>query len=131
MTTKNMKADNIFKYGFFIVVALGILAYVFKGRSAEDNTLIDSLHKEISTLNISIDSLEVAFTQLDKENKVLLDSIVIIESDLIEINEQRVAAIKYYEKRIRNIDNLTTHELDSLFTERYRLSGSDPQEDSN
>lgn len=123
--------DNIFKYGFFALIVVVILVYVFKGIPGETKAYIKKLEEEKIELNENISRLEDDNRRIVTNIELKMDSIRILESDLAEIENKRIAAIKYYEKRIRNIDNLTVHGLDSLFAERYGLRSGATEEDSH
>jgi hypothetical protein len=127
----NIMIDKIFKYGFFAVIVIAILAYVFKGIPGETKAYIEKLEEEKIELNENISRLEGDNRRIVTNIALKMDTIRILESDLAEIENKRIAAIKYYEKRIRNIDGLTVHGLDSLFAARYRFSSDTTEEDSN
>lgn len=122
---------NITFYGFFILLAVSILAYVFKGISPETKQLINKLESEKKELNDKISNLKADNRRIATDIALYIDTLSVLQLDLLDIEIKRIAAIRYYEKRIRNIDNLTIHGLDSLFAERYRLSGSDSEGDSH
>ena len=115
---------NIFKYGFFVLIVVIILIVVFKGRSQGDKLYIDTLHEQIDGLNEKISHLDDENTRIATSLALKMDSISVLRSEVAQIENKRIAAIRYYEKRIRDIDNITVHGLDSLFAERYGLSGS-------
>lgn len=126
-----MKTDNIFKYGFFIMIAVTILVYVFKGQGSDGKEYLEELEKQkayyetiIKGLEDSIDIRDARIISLSHDLKVERG----IAQDAIN---KRKAAIRYYEKRIKARDNLTTHELDSIFAKRYGLNSSTPETDSH
>ena len=122
--------DKVFKYGFFALIVVVILVYVFKGIPGETKAYIERLEEERKELNEKITDLEGDNRKIVTELALKKDSIRILESDLVEIEHKRISAIKYYEKRIRNIDHLTVHGLDSLFATRYGLGSGTSEEDS-
>jgi hypothetical protein len=128
-----MKIDmnTIFKFGFFALIGLVIVVYMFKGIPGETKAYIKELEKQKEELNEKISHLEDDNRRIITNLALKMDSIRILESDVAEIENKRIAAIKYYEKRIRNMDNLNVHELDSLFTERYGLRSGVTEEGSN
>ena len=126
-----MNQNNIFKYGFFALIAVIIAILMLKGDSDESKLYIDTLHEQIEVLNEKNSRLSEQNNQIAVDLDLKSDSIAVLSVDIAEIKQKRTSAIRYYEKRISNIDNLTTHELDSFFIARYGgndTTGSDTTE---
>ena len=111
--------NNIFKYGFFILVIAIILIVVFKGEGDGNKLYVQELENKIERLNDVNSLLEAKNSQIITDIGLKMDSIAVLESEVAEIENKRIAAIKYYEKRINNIDKFNVIQLDSSFTTRY------------
>jgi len=126
-----MKTDLIFKYGFFAMIALVIIVYMFKGIPGDTKAYIKSLEEEKKELNEKVSRLEGEIRNIITELEIKNDSLRLEQEVSEEWRNKRLAAIKYYEKRIKARDNLATHQLDSIFAERYGFSSSPSEESSN
>ena len=122
-------SNKFFQYGFFVLLAAAIIAYTFKGRG--DKKYIKSLETQVEQLQVQVDSIQVLNASLEAGIAALSDSIDSLDIRAQEIETKRLNAIRYYEKRLKNINSLTTHQLDSLFAGRYGLGSVDSQEDSH
>ena len=122
--------QKIFKYGFFAMIVVLILMLVFKGRTSGDKLYEQVLEDKIELLNHDISVLDDKNRLLQVEINVLSDSLGILDQKAKENENKRKAAINYYEKRIKALNDLTVHELDSFFAARYRFS-SDTAEASS
>lgn len=114
-----MNLNNITKYGFFVLIAVIIAILMLQGESDESKLYLDTLHERIEALNETKSRLEEQNEQIAINLSLKSDSISALTVDIQNIKDKRKAAIKYYEKRIDNINRLTTHELDSFFIARY------------
>jgi lipopolysaccharide export LptBFGC system permease protein LptF len=122
---------NFFKYGFFVLIA-AFVAYVTLWPEPEGNQqYVDQLHEQIDALNVKNSRLKEQNKQISVDLSLKADSIAALAVDIQDIKKQRIAAIRYYEKRINNIDKLTTHELDSFFLARYGGSRDTTEVDRN
>ena len=111
--------NNLFKYGFFALIAVIILILVFQGRSESDDLYIDELHSKVERLNVINFRLEDEISKIVAELEVKMDSIATLKGEVAEIEYKKILLAKYYEKKIRAIDNLNVSQLDSAFSERY------------
>ena len=123
--------DSVFKYGFFLLLAGLVVSLMLRGSTDVDEQYLNTLHEKLEALEAEVTTLEATNSVLKDKIIVLEDSVVILDNRSQELENKRKAAIRYYEKRLRSIDNLTTHELDSIFAERYGFNGSSSEEDSN
>ena len=126
-----MTNNNLFKYGFFTLIAGIILYIVFWPEPDGNQQYVDGLHEQIEALNVINSRLSEQNDQITVDLSLKADSIAALAVDIQEIKKQRIAAIRYYEKRINNIDKLTTHELDSFFLARYGGSRDTTEVDRN
>lgn len=92
---------------------------MIRGRSNSDKLLIDSLEDQVFSLEEYNKDLELVNEEIVLRNNQMIDSLVVLESEITEIEYKKILLTKYYEKRIRNIDKLSVVELDSAFTKRY------------
>ena len=111
--------NKITFYGFFVLIAVIIGILVFQGQSDGDKKYIDTLHEQIDALNENISRLEEENSQIAVDLSLKADSLVLERSISADAINKRRSAIKYYEKRIRDRDNLAVNDLDSLFADRF------------
>lgn len=111
--------NDIFKYGFFILIAVVIGILIFQGQSDGDKLYENELKDHIKAQDEIISRLEDENSQISVDLSLKADSIAVLSVDVQKIDNKRKAAIRYYENRIKNIDNLSIPELDSLFKSRY------------
>lgn len=109
--------DKFFRVGFFLLVVVVIVSYIFKGRS--DKAYERELQSQKIELDEKISRLESDNRKIATDLAVKMDSLTILESEMAKNKNKKIAIIKYYEKRIRNIDTLSDPELDSMFRARY------------
>jgi predicted nuclease with TOPRIM domain len=125
-----MKTD-FYKYGFFALIVVVILVYVFKGQGSDGREIIKKYEQEVKVLQDEIDVLQDKNDSIRGRMANYNDSLRVLRSETTRIEKRRKAAIRYYEKRIKAIDDLHVHELDSLFASRYGFGSSPPESDSN
>ena len=116
-------------YGFFVLIVVIIGILIFQGQSDGDKQYLNTLHEQIDGLNEKYSRLEDKIVAKDIELGLMFDSLSLerqVSSDAIN---KRQAAIRYYEKRIRDRDNLAVNDLDSLFAERF--GGRAPEVDGH
>lgn len=111
--------EKIFKYGFLILLAAVIFLLMIRGRTDSDKLYIKSLEDQVVILNQDNKDLELANELIVVRNKQMIDSLIVLEAEIVEIEYKKILLTKYYEKRIRNIDKLSVVELDSAFASRY------------
>jgi hypothetical protein len=112
----------ISKYKHFIpwvAIAVLVAILVFRPEPESDQLLIDSLREEIESYKENITRLEDDNSRITTDLELKIDSIVVLETDVQYIKGKRAAAIAYYEKRINDVDNWPTSDLDSFFIARY------------
>ena len=109
--------DKVFRYGFFILLAITVVVYTFKGRG--DKAYIDQLEDKVEKLEEEYREISIRNSSLEGSISSLKDTLEIVGLQVSETEKKRLEAIKYYEKKLKDIGSLTTVELDSFFTERY------------
>lgn len=74
-----------------------------------------------------LDSLNVAIKQLHKDNLKLEDKISAFSNEIDKVDEsigkiknQKTIVKEIYHEKISNVDKLTSREIDSFFTDRYK-----------
>lgn len=108
--------DNIFKYGFFILIVLVISVWMFKGRS--DKEYIKELETQEVTLNEKILRLEADNRRIITNLALKTDSILVLRSEYTILDEEKPNA-EYHEERINDYNRFFIVQLDSSFTKRY------------
>lgn len=122
--------DKIFRYGFFILLGAVIIIYIFKGMG--DKSYIRELENKVELLEQESAKIEEENIALELSVSSLKDTLAIVDTRASELEKKRLEAIKYYEKKLSNIDNFTTVELDSFFIARYgHLLRGSAEGDSN
>ena len=111
--------NNFFKYGFFILIAIIIVTFIFKGQNSSDKLYIEELEARVERLNVINSRLDNENLDIEKINKARKDSILALSLEIEEIEIKKNLIIRNYEKRIRDIDNFTNSQLDSFFIARY------------
>ena len=111
--------NNFFKYGFFLLIAIVIITFVFKGQNSSDKLYIERLENEKNLLKESNIDLQEKFDSVTLEFVVIRDSLQIQRLVNIESENKRRSAKRYYEKRINSRDNLAVYDIDSVFTKRF------------
>jgi predicted nucleic acid-binding Zn-ribbon protein len=102
------------------VIIAGLLIYIFAftGHAGED---------KYATQEHQIDSLSGRIAMLEKQQhandsliKLHKNNIIALDNE-IALKEQKIRDIrKYYGDKIKNINNLTSAELNSFFADRYK-----------
>ena len=74
-----------------------------------------------------LDSLNVVIKQLHEDNLKLEDKIADFNNEIDKVDEsigkiknQKTIVKEIYHEKISNVDKLTTREIDSFFTDRYK-----------
>lgn len=82
--------------------------------------MTESQKAQLDSLNVSVKKLEQTNTQL--ENKINNFDLQIkdVDFNIKNIKTQKTIIKEYYHEKIISVDNFTTGELDSFFTERYK-----------
>lgn len=111
--------NNLFKYGFFILIAIVIITFIFKGENSSDKMYIEGLEDKVERLNVINSRLEEDNLAIEEINSAREDSISALSLEIEEIETKKNLIIRNYEKRIRDIDNFTNSQLDSFFIARY------------
>ena len=113
--------DKIFKYGFFGLIIAIILILMFKGSTGGDKAYIDTLHEQITALEVEKSNLRAQNDNLMAQRIVLNDSLTILDTELSVSEQVNASTIRYYEKKIKDInyDSFTDPQLDSSFIARY------------
>jgi len=117
-----MKWSNIINsfllYVIFIILIL-LAVGVIKTETKVDNKQ-KSLQTTIDSLRSEIDTLQVERQKYDEEIISLQDSVVSVLGQ-IHTKENRLNNLKHeYEVKINNIDKLSSDELSSILSERYK-----------
>jgi peptidoglycan hydrolase CwlO-like protein len=117
-----MKWSNIINsfllYVIFIILIL-LAVGVIKTETKVDNKQ-KSLQTTIDSLRSEIDTLQVERQKYDEEIISLQDSVVSVLGQ-IHTKENRLNNLKHeYEVKINNIDKLSSDELTSILSERYK-----------
>ena len=113
------------------VIIMAILVYFLGKQSYDKKDAIDRINKigaQLETIKRSRNILKEENLVLSGKNTLYLDSIRSINIRYRESENRRIGATKYYEKRLRNIDNLSANQHNVFFAERY---ASDTEEVSN
>ena len=113
---------NFFKFGFFILIAIAILTFVFKGQNSSDKLYIEGLKSERDALKESNINLQDNIDSVALELVVIKDSFNIEKLAVIESENKRHSATKYYEEKIKSRDNLVVNEINKIFEKRFNDS---------
>jgi chromosome segregation ATPase len=94
---------------------------MFKGSTEGDKQYLNTLHDKIEALESDKTNLKAENANLKAELVILNDSLLIFDTYLIESERVNASTIKYYEKKIRDINynSFTDPQLDSSFLARY------------
>ena len=111
--------EKIFKYGFFLLAIAVVVMVSFRGPSSGDKLYLEELENKVNVLSKTNLLLEQRNSSISEDLSLKKDSIIVLESEIAEIEYKKILLTRYYEKRIKNIDNLDVSQLDSLFTARY------------
>ncbi len=112
--------EKIYRYGFFVLMALVILVFVFKDESSGDNLYIETLESKIERLNMKNAYLDAQNSNIVADIEVKMDSIANLKSEVKRVEYKKTLMKRYYENKINAIDKLNVYELDSAFAARYR-----------
>lgn len=127
-----MKIDlnTITKYGFFVLLVVIVLILTLDSGADKNKPYVDALEKKIEQLEDTNKRIMNAFDSVSFALVQMSDSAALLREDNARLDNINKSTVRYYEKKIRNRDRLTTHELDSIFANRYGLS-SGPAEASS
>lgn len=117
----------IVQYGVALIVFSIVMYYmmtsVFKSvTSASEEkikTRIDELQTTVVTLQQKHDALMDSMDELEANNAYIADMLVGYSNQIDQYNRELRELKKQYREKIRNVDNYTASELDSIFSNRY------------
>ena len=124
-----MKID--YKLVWAITIIIALVYFVFKGRSDNKDTekLLDNIEAKIHMIGVQKEALKRQNATLSERNVLYLDSIIHMNARYKESEQRRVGAIKYYEKRLHNVDGLTADEHNEFFSGRYSSDSTEVRND--
>lgn len=115
---KKLLIDNyktilkIFFYGFIIYWVLSVLTPNLQSNK-------DYINK-IDSLNIQIKKFEEKNLKLDSQIMVFNNQIVMIDSTISKIKQEKTIIKEYYHEKIINVDTFGRGQLNDFFTKRYK-----------
>ena len=112
-----MIKESYYKYisaGLIIIVLL--IATI---RTDYNETIIQELELKIKNLSSINAQLKTANETIEASLELKKDSILMLESEVAEIEYKKILLRNYYENKISNIDKLNVSQLDSMFSTRY------------
>lgn len=117
----------IVQYGVALIVFSIVMYYmmtsVFKnvtGASEEKiKGRIDELQTTVVTLQQKHDALMDSMDELEANNAYIADMLVGYSNQIDQYNRELRELKKQYREKIRNVDNYTVSELDSIFSSKY------------
>ena len=117
----------IVQYGVALIVFSIVMYYmmtsVFKSvTSASEEkikTRIDELQTTVVTLQQKHDALMDSMDELEANNAYIADMLVGYSNQIDQYNRELRELKKQYREKIRNVDNYTASELDSIFSNKY------------
>jgi len=96
-----------------------ILYIVLYPKNKEDKREIQRLEVLIQKAAEEKEDLILDNEKLSDRNSSYLDSILVVNKMLDVSDKRNVGAIRYYEKRLRDIDKLVVNEHYEFFADRY------------
>lgn len=117
----------IVQYGVALIVFSIVMYYmmtsVFKNvTSASEEkikTRIDELQATVVTLQQKHDALMDSMDELEADNLHIADMLIQNSNQIDQYNRELRELKKQYREKIRNVDNYTASELDSIFSSKY------------
>lgn len=117
----------IVQYGVALIVFSIVMYYmmtsVFKSvTSASEEkikTRIDELQTTVVILQQKHDALMDSMDELEADNLHIADMLIQNSNQIDEYNRELRELKKQYREKIRNVDNYTASELDSIFSNKY------------
>ena len=110
-------------YPFVIAVTLMAVLVYFLGRQSYDK---GAANDRLTKIGLKMEGIARQRNILREENLILsdrntmyLDSIRSINIRYRESENRRIGQKKYYEKRLRSVDDLTANQHNVFFAERY------------
>jgi hypothetical protein len=110
---------NNYKTIFKVIFALFVLYYLIFFLTPRVQMAADQKQQ--------LDSLNVVIKQLHEDNLKLEDKITDFNNEIDKVDEsigkiknQKTIVKEIYHEKISNVDKLTTREVDSFFTDRYK-----------
>jgi predicted nuclease with TOPRIM domain len=126
MIQKDVKSALI-QYGVALVVFSIVMYYmmtsVFKSVTVASEekikTRIDELQSTVVTLQTKHDALMTSIDNLEANNAYIADMLIGYSNQIDQYNRELSELKKQYREKIRNVDNYTASELDSIFANKY------------
>lgn len=117
----------IVQYGVALIVFSIVMYYmmtsVFKSvTSASEEkikTRIDELQATVVILQQKHDALMDSMDELEADNLHIADMLIQNSNQIDDYNRELRELKKQYREKIRNVDNYTASELDSIFSNKY------------
>ena len=112
-----MIKEKYYKYiSAGLIIVIGLLITI---RTGSNEMVIEELKQEIKNLSSINTKLKTDNENIEASLELKKDSILVLESEVAEIEYKKILLRNYYETKIRNIDKLNVSQLDSMFTTRY------------
>lgn len=107
----------------FSIVMYYMMTSVFKNvtTASEEKikTRIDELQSTVVILQQKHDALMDSMDELEADNLHIADMLVQNSNQIDQYNRELRELKKQYREKIRNVDNYTASELDSIFSSKY------------
>jgi predicted nuclease with TOPRIM domain len=126
MIQKDVKSALI-QYGVALIVFYIVMYYmmtsVFKSVTVASEekikTRIDELQSTVVTLQTKHDALMTSIDNLEANNAYIADMLIGYSNQIDQYNRELSELKKQYREKIRNVDNYSASELDSIFANKY------------
>ena len=82
-------------------------------------TRIDELQSTVVTLQTKHDALMTSIDNLEANNAYIADMLIGYSNQIDQYNRELSELKKQYREKIRNVDNYSASELDSIFANKY------------
>lgn len=126
MSQKDIKSALV-QYGVALIVFSIVMYYmmtsVFKSVTVASEekikSRIDELQTNVVVLQQKHDALMDSMDELEANNLYISDMLVGYSNQIDQYNRELRELKKQYREKIRNVDNYTATELDSIFADKY------------
>lgn len=111
--------NNFFKYGFFGLIVVVILLFLFRGRNSGDKLYMQELEDQLEQKDMKILRLSSEISRNHQNIARLNDSLTHLNNRVLDLKTQEQRILQNNEKQVETIDFVTLPELDSIIRSIY------------